>query len=79
MWADGTDWINQDSSGERKQHKAVPGWMRIQWARTTGLLAACWGMNTGCRMGCHDATREGVWQGQHSSPMGLGHWCTEKR
>ena len=28
-------------------HEAVPGLMRIQWARATGLLAARWGINTG--------------------------------
>ena len=28
-------------------HKTVLGWMRIQWARATGLLAARWGINTG--------------------------------
>ena len=28
-------------------HKTVPRWMRIQWARATGLLAAWCGINTG--------------------------------
>ena len=28
-------------------HKTVPGWMRIQWARATGLLTARWGINRG--------------------------------
>ena len=28
-------------------HETVPGWMRILWARATGLLAARWGINTG--------------------------------
>ena len=27
--------------------KRAPGWMKIQWARDTGLLAARWGINTG--------------------------------
>ena len=30
-----------------KEHETVPGWMRILWARATGLLAAPWGINTG--------------------------------
>ena len=30
-----------------KAHETVPGWMRTQWARATGLLAARWGKNTG--------------------------------
>ena len=30
-----------------KGQETVPGWMRIQWARATGLLAARWGTNTG--------------------------------
>ena len=30
-----------------KEHETVPGWMTIQWARATWLLAARWGINTG--------------------------------
>ena len=36
-----------DRSDPCKQHETVPGWMRILWARATGLLAARWGINTG--------------------------------
>ena len=62
MWPDATDGIIPDGSGERnkcaeqrgrdrsdpwKEHKRVPGWMRIQWACATGLLAARWGRSRG--------------------------------
>ena len=36
-----------DRSDPCKEHKTVPGWMRILWASATGLLAARWGINTG--------------------------------
>ena len=36
-----------DRSDPCNEHETVPGWMRILWARTTGLLAARWGINTG--------------------------------
>ena len=36
-----------DRSDPCNAHKMVPGWMRIQSARATGLLAARWGRNTG--------------------------------
>ena len=36
-----------DKSDPCKEHKTVPGGMRIQWARAIGLLAAQWGINTG--------------------------------
>ena len=39
-----------DRSDPLKEHKTVPGWMRILWARATGLLAAQWGINTGWGM-----------------------------
>ena len=35
-----------DRSDRCKEHETVPGWMRILWARATGLLAARWGINT---------------------------------
>ena len=37
----------EDRSDPCKEHETVPGWMRILWARATGLLAARWGINTG--------------------------------
>ena len=37
----------RDRSDPSMAHEAVPGWMRIQWAHATGLLAARWGINTG--------------------------------
>ena len=36
-----------DRSDPCKEHETFPGWMRILWARATGLLAAQWGKNTG--------------------------------
>ena len=36
-----------DRSDPCREHETVPGWMRILWARATGLLAARWGINTG--------------------------------
>ena len=36
-----------DRSDPYNEHETVPGWMRILWARATGLLAARWGINTG--------------------------------
>ena len=36
-----------DRSNPCEEHKTVPGWMRILWARGTGLLAARWGIKTG--------------------------------
>ena len=36
-----------DRSDPCKEHETVSGWMRILWARATGLLAARWGINTG--------------------------------
>ena len=36
-----------DRSDPYNEHETVPGWMRILWAHTTGLLAARWGTNTG--------------------------------
>ena len=36
-----------DRSDPCKEPETVPGWMRILWARATGLLAARWGINTG--------------------------------
>ena len=36
-----------DRSDACKEHETVLGWMRILWARATGLLAARWGINTG--------------------------------
>ena len=37
----------QEGGDPCQAHKTVPGWMKIQWARATGLLAARWGINTG--------------------------------
>ena len=37
----------REGSDPCEAHKTVPGWMRIQWARATGLLAARWGINMG--------------------------------
>ena len=37
----------REESGLCKAHETVPEWMRIQWARATGLLAARWAINTG--------------------------------
>ena len=37
----------QEGSDPCEAHKADPRWMRIQWARATGLLAARWGISTG--------------------------------
>ena len=36
-----------DRSDPSEEHKTVPGWMRILWARATGLLAVWWSINTG--------------------------------
>ena len=36
-----------DRSDPCREHETVPGWMTIQWARATGLLAARSGINTG--------------------------------
>ena len=36
-----------DSSDPCEEHETVPGWIRILWACTMGLLAARWGRNTG--------------------------------
>ena len=43
-----------------KEHETVPGWIRILWARATGLLAARLGVNTGCGMGWGHGARTGV-------------------
>ena len=37
----------RDRSDPCMAHEKVPGWMGIQWARATRLLAARWGRNTG--------------------------------
>ena len=36
-----------DRSDPCEEQETVPGWMRILWARATGLLVAWWGINTG--------------------------------
>ena len=36
-----------DRSNLCKEHKTIPEWMRMQWARATRLLAARWGINMG--------------------------------
>ena len=36
-----------DRSDPCNEHETVHRWMRILWARGTGLLAARWGRNTG--------------------------------
>ena len=36
-----------DRSDPCKDHKTVPGWMGVLWARATELLAARPGINTG--------------------------------
>ena len=38
----------REGSDQCQGHETVPGWMRIQCARAKGLLAARWGINTGC-------------------------------
>ena len=53
-----------------EEHETVPGWMRILWARATGLLAARWGINTGCGIECRHGATTGVWHGPHNGPMG---------
>ena len=59
-----------DRSDPCEEHETVPGWMRILWAHATGLLAALWGIITGCGMGCGQGARTGVWHGPHNGPMG---------
>ena len=59
-----------DRSNSCKEHETVPGWMRILWTRATGLLAARWGINTGCGMRWGHGTRTGVWHGPHNGLMG---------
>ena len=36
-----------DGNDPSKDQETVLGWMRIQCAHATGLLAARWGINTG--------------------------------
>ena len=68
----------RDRNDSCREHKTVPKRMRIQRAHATGLLAACPGINTGCRMGCGDGTRGGVRQGPHNSPLGSRNRCAQK-
>ena len=53
-------------------HETVPGWMRIQWARATRLLAARWGINTGCGMGWGRTIAQGIRPGLRHRGKGRG-------
>ena len=62
----------REGSDPCKAHKTVPRWIRIQWARATGLLADRWGKNTGVR---EKATGQRI-QVARTTQQPQGNWKT---